>query len=362
MGAQSNQVSLATSIISAAQQTVNNYCSITCNNNFSNSTITIVGGDAQIDISQTCTNIGSECTIKNLVSSEITNLIENIVQQTQSNLGILSLLGPSQSNAVNIGNAIKNQISQLINNTCNQSTNDNINGINIFAVDANTDIKYNQTGTMDHATCALDTVAKIVLNNAVSNNVKQSQSSSGNILSILIIVVIIIVIILAFPILSRLFGGVAGGVGGAFGGKKSGTVDVNVAPSVISSGQNQTPNYPAQSYSQRFSNWSSNAYNRTKNFFSRSPTPSSPIQQSGIDQIQVPTETAQINNQYHNTGLTVGKMLYLKQNNPAFVEASAGIPNSTVSCSDGGTNLRCPPNESIDRSLNRLFDTFYTKR
>lgn len=215
MGGQTNQASIATSIISQAQQTVNNYCSITCSNNFSNNTITIIGGNATINVDQTCTNIGSECTIKNLISSQIDNLIQNIIQQTQSNLGLFSLLGPGQTNSTNIGNAIKNQITQLINNTCNQNATNNINAVNVLAIDADTNINYVQTGSNDHATCALDTVAKLVLNNDVQNSVKQAQSSCGNILGILIVVAIIILVILLFPVLSRLIGGIGGGNKGA---------------------------------------------------------------------------------------------------------------------------------------------------
>lgn len=223
MGSQTNQASLATSIISAAQQTINNYCSIACNANIGNVNITVIGGNATIDVSQTCTNIGSECTIKNLMSSEITNLIDNIVKQSQTNGGFLSLLGPSQSNSTNINNAIKNQISQLINNTCNQSVSENINAINVFSQDANLKLNYNQTGSTDHATCALDTTVKLLLNNQVSNSVTQKQSSCGNVLLILIIIAVIILLILLFPILSNLFKGGSGG-----GNKGSSSTDVVV--------------------------------------------------------------------------------------------------------------------------------------
>jgi len=371
MAPSTNQVTLATSIISAAQQTINNYCSITCNNNFTNSTITIVGGDAQINIDQTCTNIGSECTIKNLVSSEITNLIENIVEQTQSNLGILSLLGPSSSNSTTIGNAIKNQISQLINNTCNQNTTNNINGVNIFAIDADTRLNYNQTGTMDHATCALDTVAKIVLNNAVSNDVKQSISSCGNVLTILIIVGVIIVGIILLPVITRLFGGVAGGAAGGAGKSK---VEVSGggggAPTIIqeqAAPQTQgAPPPPPQSpgfydrlkgYGNRISNFSSNTYQGIKNRFT---TPTS-LQASGLSQVQVyqPVE-AQVN-PFHRSSLTVDKMLKFKQDVPGFMDAAYGLMGTTA-CSDGNPNLRCPPIQGVDRALNRLYDTYYVKQ
>lgn len=212
MGSQDQQANLATSIVNQAQQTINNYCSISCSQNISNVNITIIGGNATVNITQTCTAIGTECAIKNLVSSEITNLISNLVKQSQENAGIFSLLGPSMNNTTNISNAIKNQISQLVNNTCRQDINQNINALNIFAANANGTYNIAQTGTMDHATCVLDTVSKLVLTNAVSNDVTQKQTSCGNILGILIIVAIIIVIILLFPIIRGFFGGGGGKV------------------------------------------------------------------------------------------------------------------------------------------------------
>jgi hypothetical protein len=210
MGAQDQQVSLATSIVNNAQQTINNYCSISCAQNISNVNITIIGGNATINITQTCTAIGTECAVKNLVGAEISNLISNLVDQSQSNAGILSLFGPASSQSTSISNNIKNQISQLVNNTCQQDINQNISALNIFALDANAKINIAQTGTMDHASCVLDTVAKLVLTNNVANDVKQKQTSCGNILGILIIVAIIIVVILLFPIIRSFFGGGGG--------------------------------------------------------------------------------------------------------------------------------------------------------
>jgi hypothetical protein len=212
MGSQDQQANLATSIVNQAQQTINNYCSISCSQNISNVNITIIGGNATVNITQTCSAIGTECAIKNLVSSEITNLISNLVEQSQENAGIFSLLGPSMSNSTNISSAVKNQISQLINNTCRQSIEQNINALNIFAVNANGTYNIAQTGTMDHATCVLDTVAKLVLTNNVANDVKQTQTSCGNILGILIAVGVIIVVILLFPIIRGFFGGGGGKV------------------------------------------------------------------------------------------------------------------------------------------------------
>jgi hypothetical protein len=106
----------------------------------------------------------------------------------------------------------------------------------------------------------------------------------------------------------------------------------------------------------------SNAYQSTKNFFTKSPTTS--LQQTGLSDIQVPVETPvqEAINPWHKTSLTVERMLNIKKNVPGFADAITGIPSGTTSCSDGGVNMKCPPNMPVDRALNRVFDQYYTKK
>jgi len=202
MGSSDNQqANIATSIVNDAIQNVANYCSITCNNDISNENITIIGGNATISIDQSCSAIGAECMIKTVIDSEISNIIKNIIDQEQSSMGIFSLFGPSSSGTANITNSIKNQISQLIQNSCQQSADNSITNSSVFAQDANLNMTIGQSGNLNGAQCAVDTIAKLVLNNDVTNTVKQKQSSCANILLILIIVGIIIALIILFPLL-----------------------------------------------------------------------------------------------------------------------------------------------------------------
>lgn len=209
MGSQDEQANLATSIINSSLQNVSNYCAITCSSSIDNTNVTIIGGNATIDITNTCSIVGSECMIKNIISSQITNLIKNMVEQEQDNLGIFSLLGPSSSATTNISNSIKNQVSQLITNNCAIGSTDSVVNTNVFAQDANLKLTIGNTNSISKADCSLDTVAKLVLNNSVSNSVTQKQSSCGSILGILIAVIIIAIIIILFPILFSI-SGVAG--------------------------------------------------------------------------------------------------------------------------------------------------------
>jgi hypothetical protein len=203
MGAADNQeqASLATSIVNQSLQDVANYCTISCSDNISNVDAVIIGGNDTVNIGQVCSIVGSECMIKNLISTQVDNLVKNIVQQQQSNMGILSLFGPSSSEVTNITTAIKNQVSQLINNTCSQDSTNNITNTTVFAQDANLNLTISQSGSVQKAQCALDTVAKLLINNDVQNSVKQTQSSCGNILAILIVIVVIVLIFIFYPLL-----------------------------------------------------------------------------------------------------------------------------------------------------------------
>jgi hypothetical protein len=216
MGGQDEQASVATNIVNDALQNVANYCSITCNNNISNQDITIIGGNATINIEQSCSIVGAECQIKNLVDSQISNIINNMTQQEESNLGIFSLIGPASNTNTSITNAIKNQISQLISSTCQQDNNNTITNNTVFAQDANLNLTIGQTGNVNNAQCVLDTVAKLTLNNDVTNTVKQTESSCKDVILILIIIIVIMILFILFPLLrglSKGLGGLAEGIG-----------------------------------------------------------------------------------------------------------------------------------------------------
>ena len=210
MGSQDEQANLATDILNTSLQNVANYCSITCNNTIDNLNVTIIGGNADITIGQGCSAIGSECMVKNIISSQVQNLIQNLTQQEESNLGIYSLLGPASSETSNITNSVKNQVSQLISNTCFIEDNNTITNSNVFAQDPSSlKLTIAQTGNVNKATCALDTVSKLLINNDIKNTAKQSESSCGDILIVLIVVGVILLIILIWPLLKALFKGAA---------------------------------------------------------------------------------------------------------------------------------------------------------
>jgi len=204
MGSSDNQqnATLANSIVSDSLQNVANYCSITCNDNISNLDLVIVGGTAEININQSCSIIGAECLMKTIMNSEIDNLVTNILNQSQTN-SIFSFKGPASSETANITNSIKNQVTQLVHNTCFIGSENDISNTSVFAQDANLDFSIAQTGSVNKAQCVLDTVAKVLINNDITNDVKQKQIS-GNSLAVIIAIVIIIILIIIGPYLFEL--------------------------------------------------------------------------------------------------------------------------------------------------------------
>lgn len=214
-GDQTEAVNAATSIVNSSLQNIANYCTITCTNDINDASITFIGGNVNFSLNQTCSIVGSECMVKNVVQTQIDNLIQNIIKQQESNLGIFSMLGPASNESTNITNAIQNQVSQLIHNTCNIASDNSTSNLTVFADDVNGNFSIGQTGSVSKATCALDTMAKVVLNNSVLNDVTQSESSCKNILAILIIVAVILVCIILFPILFETGRLIGAGIGRA---------------------------------------------------------------------------------------------------------------------------------------------------
>jgi hypothetical protein len=199
------QTTEATNILNDATQVINNYCSISCGDNISNTSVTVTGSNTRINLSQTCSAVGAECSIKNIIGNQIDNMITNLTKNEQkgSASGVMGLLGPSSTENENMSTAIKNSITQLVNNTCSISVENQLNNVRAVIVGNNDTFNIAQTGDMDKSTCVMDTVIKNVLNNNVSNEADNKQSTLS-ILQFIIVVAIIIVLVILFPLFKNL--------------------------------------------------------------------------------------------------------------------------------------------------------------
>jgi hypothetical protein len=194
----------ATDILNDATQVINNYCSISCGDNISNTNVVVTGSDTRINLSQTCSAVGAECSIKNIIGNQIDNMITDLSKNEQkgSATGIMGMLGPTSTENEFMSTAIKNSITQLVNNTCSISVENQMNNVRAVIVGNNDTFNIAQTGDMDKSTCAMDTVIKNVINNNVANTTDNKQSTIS-ILQFLIIAAAIVILVLVFPILSR---------------------------------------------------------------------------------------------------------------------------------------------------------------
>jgi len=199
------QTTEATNILNDSTQVINNYCSISCGDNISNTSVTVTGSNTRINLSQTCSAVGAECSIKNIIGNQIDNMITNLTKNEQkgSASGVMGLLGPSSTENENMSTAIKNSITQLVNNTCSISVENQINNVRAVIVGNNDTFNIAQTGDMDKSTCVMDTVIKNVLNNSVSNEADNKQSTLS-ILQFIIIVAIIVALVILFPLFKSL--------------------------------------------------------------------------------------------------------------------------------------------------------------
>lgn len=207
MGGQDEQQysNIANSITNNSLESIANYCSITCNDNISNLDVVIVGGNDTININQSCSIVGAECLVKNVMNTQIENLVSNLLNQKQADRSIFDLLGPATSETVSVTNALKNQISQLITNTCSISDTKTLSNVGVFSQDANFNLTIGQTGSINNVECILDTTSKILLNNDIKNNVDQKTSglSLAGFIGIIILVCVIIALIIFGPFLAQ---------------------------------------------------------------------------------------------------------------------------------------------------------------
>ena len=194
----------ATNILNDATQNINNYCSISCGDNISNTNIVVTGSETRINLSQTCSSVGAECSIKNIIGNQIENMITNLTKNEQkgSATGIMGMLGPTSTENEFMSTAIKNSVTQLVNNTCSISVQNKMNNVRAVILGNNDTFNITQTGDMDKATCSMDTVIKNIINNDVANTTDNKQSTIS-ILQFLIIAAVIVALVILLPIFLR---------------------------------------------------------------------------------------------------------------------------------------------------------------
>lgn len=203
---QSSDISM--DIANSILQSANSTCTISCKNVQSGNTVIIEDttlGD--VDFSQTCAVTGSNCVIKTYLDSNLSNILDNMSQQTSaSKSGIGFSMGGIGINdqSQKVRQHVRNSVTQLINSACKIEAT-NVSENNYYYIKGVTmgDFKLVQKGEVTNADCIMDTVAKSVA--ATSMKSANSQGFNGTTLNaIIMVIVLILIVVVAFFVIKSM--------------------------------------------------------------------------------------------------------------------------------------------------------------
>lgn len=195
------------SIMNSSIQSSNNVCVNTCGANNTNVTIDIVNTNgADINFDSTCSVLGSSCTVKNSLDTTITNLLAAITKQTTVNVSNFLSFNDSV-NSVSVTQNIRNNVAQLISNTCKNIAENSNENIYIFIGNSKSvNIQFAQSPSVTNANCAYDNAAKVTLSNTATAKATQSVKNIGILGAIIIIIMLIIAVFVLFMFMGLLKG------------------------------------------------------------------------------------------------------------------------------------------------------------
>jgi hypothetical protein len=200
------QASASMSVVNNVLQSVSNTCSISCQSSINDITIVVSGSTVgNITIADTCAITGSKCLIATSLDVNITNILTAIFEQKSvTGRSLLDCLGDRNINQnINIEQSVVNNITQLIQNTCNLSSSSSISGVTFIAKNGASVGNFSivAASSISQSDCSLQNIAQTVLTNKLL--AKGKQSSYDGIAAILallaegIFAMIIIIVLIA---------------------------------------------------------------------------------------------------------------------------------------------------------------------
>lgn len=199
--------SIAQNVTNSAIQTSKNVCQFVCGNENENSNVTIENSsNVVVDFSETCSVLGTSCTVKNVLDSSITNMLSAASQQKETNLaGLFNFNVGSENNSMTQN--IRNNVAQMISNTCkNQATNVNENTYVFVGNSSNIRVSFAQGASVSNANCNYDNSAKMAIYNSETAKSSQAIKNVGILGMIVICIMMIIMLIICFSLMGSLKG------------------------------------------------------------------------------------------------------------------------------------------------------------
>jgi hypothetical protein len=181
-------------------QNVTNTCSLSCTNSMSNTSVVVDGSSVgNINISQTCSIVGSKCTIKTILDVQITNILKSMfTQKATTDRSLLDMMGSTDvSMDIHIEETVRNSVTQLVNTTCNLSSSNTMTNTSVVFKNGATggNINIIQDSSLSQSDCILETVAKTTLLNDLTAT--GDQTSTTGTISVIMSAIITIVMIIA---------------------------------------------------------------------------------------------------------------------------------------------------------------------
>lgn len=228
MGNQSSTESLADTeeITNQINNVSNENCITACDSNISNINMVIedttIEGD--VNISAVCNILGASCILKAALSNSVQNTQKNqqLAATMQSGSPLLAFSTQNSTIAESNNQDIANQVSNIMNATCQNNSSTSVNGVNVELIGDTIggSLNINSNGNINKSSCILNNVARTTLANQQTNSQTAKVMQGSPLLFAMLAVVIIIVVVMIGIVILGVGGLGALGIGAAIIHKK----------------------------------------------------------------------------------------------------------------------------------------------
>jgi hypothetical protein len=204
MGNSSSSESLVStqSISNQINNVSNENCINACDSDISNINMIIENSDIEgdINVSAVCNILGASCILKASLSDTVQNTQKNKqLAETLQESDPFTWFSSSSANTTEDSNeSIANRVSNIMNSTCQNDSDDSVSGVNIELIgdrvggSLNVDAK----GNITKSQCIIDNVSRTTLSNDQTNSQTAKVMQGSPILFAILGIVIIVVIVM----------------------------------------------------------------------------------------------------------------------------------------------------------------------
>ena len=204
MGNQSSSESLAStqSVSNQINNVSNENCITACTSDIRDSNIKIIDSNVRgnVSISAVCNILGSSCVLKAALSNSIQNTQKNkqLGETMQSASPLTWFSNQSNSTTESSNENISNRVSNIVNSTCQNTSSENVEGINIEIIGSSVggNVNLSADGDISKSQCIIDNTTRTTLSNDQTNSQTAKVMQGSPLLFGIIAVVIVVVVVM----------------------------------------------------------------------------------------------------------------------------------------------------------------------